>query len=186
MTSSSPHPSVEVSVPHGTPSGLSPSPPSRAVRTIVDVHTHLWKSVDQLGPEAAKRIRDQSIGQPWDQPDTSEQAFDQAMEPVEYAIVLGLECGHVDASIPFQQVAQYVARDPGKYLGFAGIDPMTSGYLSNVDQAVQLGLVGVVVSPLWVGFTPVIPVRCVCMSGVRRKSCRWWFIPERISPVPRS
>ncbi len=155
MSFSAPQPPLEMSVPHGTPSGMAPGgPPSQAALSIVDAHTHLWESVDQLGPEAAKKIRQQCVSQPWDQPDTSAQTFDQAMEPVEHAIVLGVQCGYVGASISAQQVARYATRHPHKVLGFAGIDPMAAGYLSDIDEAVQLGLVGVTVSPAAGGFHP--------------------------------
>ena len=53
----------------GTPSGLAPNPPSDKRRVVVDVHTHLWHSLDQLGPHAANRIRQQFANEPWDQPD---------------------------------------------------------------------------------------------------------------------
>jgi len=153
MTLSLP-PSPDPSETPGTPSGLAPSRPSESARQIVDVHVHLWESLEQLGAEAARRIRQRFVTQPWDQPDVSVQALDQAMEPVRYAIVLGLDCGYVGASIPCQQVARYVARQPEKYLGFAGIDPMASGYLSNLRTAVDLGLVGVTVSPAAGGYHP--------------------------------
>jgi len=120
---------------------------------IVDVHTHLWDSLEQLGEDSAGRIR-QAQGVPWERMDTSASAFDAALAPVQHAIILGLECRHIGASIPADQVARYVARQPDKYLGFAGVDPMAQGYLAAVDQAVELGLVGITVSPAAGGFHP--------------------------------
>ena len=69
------------------------------------------------------------------------------MEPVQYAVILGLEARYIEASISADQVASYVRLRPDKYLGFAGIDPMADGYLAELDRAVQLGLVGVTISP---------------------------------------
>jgi len=147
--------SSDGSVPYGgTPSGLAPDPPSDVRRITIDVHTHLWDSLDQLGTDAAKKIRKQFVDTPWDQPDTTLQAFDHAMELVEYAIILGLECQSVGVSIPADRVARYVAREPEKYFGFAGIDPTARGYLSKVSEAVDLGMVGVTISPAAAGFHP--------------------------------
>lgn len=146
--------SDSVGDPIGTPSGLAPYPPSDNRRTVVDVHAHLWHSLDQLGPHAANRIRQQFANEPWDQPDTTVQAFDQAMEPVDYVIVHGLICEKVGVSIPAELVARYVAHRPDKYLGFTGVDPTVSGYLSKVTEAIDLGLVGVTISPAAAGFHP--------------------------------
>ncbi len=120
---------------------------------IVDLHTHLWESLDQLGPETAQQVR-AAVATPWQRPDVSPEAYDEAMTPVRYAVILGLEGRHISASIPAQQVAKYVARQPDKYMGFAGIDPIGEGYLSAVKQAVDLGLIGVTVSPPAGGFHP--------------------------------
>ena len=149
---------------------------------IVDIHTHLWESVTQLGPSVEQSLR-RRINAPWERVDASVTAFDEAMAPVEYAVILGFESRHLGASIPAQQVAQYVARDPGRYLGFAGIDPLApvhesapgsgnggkskginsqenpgghsgGGALNALRQAQELGLVGVTVSPCAQGFHP--------------------------------
>lgn len=113
---------------------------------IVDIHTHLWDSLEQLGASAVEHIRQRKV-EPWDRPDASTTAYGQAMEPVQHAVILGVEARHIGASISAEQVAGYVRRWPEKYLGFAGIDPMADGYLAELDRAVQLGLVGVTISP---------------------------------------
>lgn len=120
---------------------------------IVDVHTHIWESPEQLGRGSSRRIL-RAVDQPWDRPDASSSAHDDAMSPVTRAFILGFESAHLGASIPAQQVAGYVARHPEKYLGFAGIDPLADGYLKKVDEAKQLGMVGVTVSPSAQGFHP--------------------------------
>ena len=138
----------------GTPSGLSPVPPSSQTGVIVDVHTHLWESLEQLGEQSARQIRRGSSEEPWERPDTTQQAYDQAMEPVGYAFILGIECRAIGASIPAEQVAGYVARHPDKYIGFAGVDPIAPGSTGAVDQAVELGLAGVSINPSACGYHP--------------------------------
>lgn len=119
---------------------------------IVDVHTHIWESPDQLGLAVAERLR-MTVGDPWDIPIASPEAHDQAMQPVQHAIIHGFVSRYLDASIPPEQVARYVARDP-KYLGFAGIDPMDPQCMAQLKESLELGLVGVTMSPAAQGYHP--------------------------------
>ena len=120
---------------------------------IVDLHTHIWESPDQLGKGAAQRVL-RNAAQPWDRPDASTSAHDAAMEPVQHAVILGFESHMLGGSISIEQVARCVARKPGKYLGFAGIDPLLGRVKSRIDHARSLGLVGVTISPAAQGFHP--------------------------------
>jgi predicted TIM-barrel fold metal-dependent hydrolase len=120
---------------------------------IVDIHTHIWDSPDQLGEDATERIRRLEQA-PWEQPNASPEAFDRAMAPVAHAIVHGFVSARLGAKIGSQQVAACVRRNPEKYVGFAGIDPMMDGYLDELSKAVDLGLSGVNISPSGQGFHP--------------------------------
>ncbi len=120
---------------------------------IVDLHTHIWESPEQLGRGSAQRLLRHG-GQPWDRPDASASAHDAAMEPVQHAVILGFESRMLGGSIPPEQVARYVQRKPEKYLGFAGIDPMTGRAATRIEAAQAMGLVGVTISPAAQGFHP--------------------------------
>lgn len=120
---------------------------------IVDIHTHLWDSLEQWGPPAAQWIRN-TANSPLERPDPSPADFDRAMEPVTYAIILGFESRHLRASIPAPLVAKYVARQPNKYLGFAGVDPMADDWQQMLRKVFDLGLSGVTISPAGQGFHP--------------------------------
>jgi len=123
---------------------------------IVDIHTHIWDRPDQFGPAAARRIR-KSGQTPWQQPDASPQAFDEAMQPVGRAVVHGFESRLLGAHVPAEQVARFVARNPKKYLGFAGIDPLADrarDVSQRVATARAAGLAGVTISPAAAGFHP--------------------------------
>ena len=120
---------------------------------IVDVHTHIWESADQLGPAMAERLR-KSVINPWETPIASTEAHDQAMQPVQYAIIHGFASQHLKASIPIEQVAGYVRRNPEKYVGFAGIDPMDPQCMQQLRDARDLGLAGVTISPAAGGYHP--------------------------------
>ena len=120
---------------------------------IVDVHTHLWDLPEQMGPGTARLLAAASDTAD-DQLDASPEAYDEAMEPIDHSIILGFHSRYLDASIPHEQVARYVSRNPAKYLGFAGIDPMVSESVESLDEAQDLGLVGVLISPAAQGYHP--------------------------------
>lgn len=119
---------------------------------IVDVHTRIWASTEQLGL-AAESLRRRRT-EPWQRPTATAGEHDEAMAPIENAIILGFESRLLGASIPHEQVAGYVAAQPGKYLGFAGIDPTADHPVRSLERALAMGLVGVVISPAAQGFHP--------------------------------
>lgn len=119
---------------------------------IVDLHTHVWDTPDQLGKAAAERMR--RLATPWAPADASVTSHERAMQPVQKAVVLGLVCRHIGANISLEQVAKVVARQPGRLAGFAGIDPMADNYLDLFEQAMAVGLAGVLISPAAQDFHP--------------------------------
>lgn len=119
---------------------------------IVDVHTRIWESSEALG-RGAELLR-RKAAEPWARPDPSIDAHAQAMQPVQAAIIHGYESRHLEGSIPPEKVAQYVSRDPQRYLGFAGIDPTAGGAVQKLEQALKLGLSGVTLCPSSQAFHP--------------------------------
>ncbi len=120
---------------------------------IIDLHTHVWANLDQLGPELASRRRRQAAGN-GTQLDASPAAHERAMGCVDGAVVLGFRADRVGARIPNEFIAGFAAKDPRRRVGIAGIDPMSEDVLDELDTAVGLGLVGVTVSPSSQGFHP--------------------------------
>lgn len=120
---------------------------------IVDIHTQLWDSPRQLGTDAVERLQRRAQGA-WDRPDTSLKAYDDAIVPLDHAVILGFECRAQGALVSHDQVAGYVKRHPGVCLGFAGLDPLGPDCLESLDHALELGLKGVTVSPAAAAFHP--------------------------------
>ena len=120
---------------------------------IIDVHTHIWDSPDQLGADALSRFRS-AQPEPWARPNASPEAHEEAMEPVDYSIVLGFVSQRLGASIKADKVAEYVDRQPDRRIGFAGLDPMADDCMDELARAIQLGLTGVTISPGGQGFHP--------------------------------
>lgn len=120
---------------------------------IVDVHTHVWDSLEQLGPQVMAQVRRKTT-RPWHRPNASLEAHAQAMKTVDYAFVLGFEAIALRAHVPAHRVAAYVATQPERFIGFAGIDPMGDGHRERLDEAVSCKLQGVAVSPWTSGYNP--------------------------------
>ncbi len=113
---------------------------------IVDCHTQIWSSHDQLGRGAA-------LVAPAVQAD--ERHHLQAVGPVDKAIVLAFKSCYLDAEIPNGLVAEYVRRNSTKLVGFAGVDPNDRDWLEELRIAQdELHLKGVVVSPEMQDFHP--------------------------------
>jgi predicted TIM-barrel fold metal-dependent hydrolase len=132
---------------------------------IVDCHTHVWQSPDQLGQldlgDLPKRSRAQAprispnrtiwrsipsadVEHHWAQSGT-----------VDKSIVLGFKSRYLRAEIPNQYVADYVRRYPAKLIGFAGIDPTERGAVGEVKLAKSdLQLRGLTISPANQDFHP--------------------------------
>jgi len=149
---------------------------------IVDCHTHIWESPDQLGQldlgAAMKPSRKRMSGQASSAARTT--VMPAATAPVaagknvwrripaadpdhhwaeansvDKSIVLGFKSRYLQAEIPNRFVAEYVSRFPQKLIGFAGIDPTDEAAVEEVCIARDdLKLRGVTISPANQDFHP--------------------------------
>lgn len=120
---------------------------------IVDTHTHLWQSPDQLGPSLTAALR-RKLGERWAALDASPRAHAEAIEPVGVAFVLGLRSRYLDAAVPNDFLAEYVGKSPERLIGFAGLDPTEPDAVAQVEQVPAMGLSGVTIGPAWQDFHP--------------------------------
>lgn len=120
---------------------------------IVDLHTRIWDTIDEMGQAAAmasRRRRDE----PWQDLTASVVSHREAMEPVAYSAVLGFESQLLGAHIDASRVAEHVQSQPEKMLGFVGIDPTAGKAVQKLEAALEMGLVGLTISPAAAGFHP--------------------------------
>lgn len=130
---------------------------------IIDVHTHVWQSPEQLGqmdlgePLRSPRVPRTLPGRtPWRAvpPGDADHHWAQA-SAVDKSIVLGFKSRYLRAEIPNRYVAEYVNRFPQKLIGFAGIDPTESAALEELRVAHgDLRLRGLTLSPASQDFHP--------------------------------
>ena len=132
---------------------------------IVDCHTHIWQSPDQLGQletgHASVRSRRRAPRitadkSPWRNPPAADPEYHWAQSgTVDKSIVLGFKSRYLHAEIPNRYVADYVKRFPQKLIGFAGIDPTEEGAVDEVHTAKEeLRLLGLTLSPANQDFHP--------------------------------
>jgi predicted TIM-barrel fold metal-dependent hydrolase len=133
---------------------------------IVDCHTHIWQSPDQLGQVDLGEIpRTGRPRQPrvsptgrtiWRQIPAADPDYHWSQSnAVDKSIVLGFKSRYLRAEIPNQLVAEYVKRAPEKLIGFAGIDPTERAAAGEVRIAREdLRLRGITISPAIQDFHP--------------------------------
>ena len=132
---------------------------------IVDCHTHIWSDVSQLGkgadnylarqlqpsasasepPEAALPVRIRA--RPGDHA--------QAAECVDKTLVLGFQSVCLDAKVPNDFIAEYVAEHPDRMIGIAAVDPTEPVAVKLARQLLgQDEFRGLTVSPALQDFHP--------------------------------
>ncbi len=120
----------------------------------LDLHTRLWTSTAQFGAPVAEQMRRRRID-PWEDHSADYDDHAEAMAPVDAAVILGYESALLGGCISHEQVAGYVSKSPDKLLGFGGIDPKAdTDPTRSLENALNLGLVGVTVNPAAAGFHP--------------------------------
>ena len=132
---------------------------------IVDCHTHIWQSPEQLGQldlgASARMIRRRATRiagakAVWRSVPAADPDHHWAESAtVDKSIVLGFKSRYLRAEIPNQYVADYVSRFPQKLIGFAGVDPTEAGAIDDIHVAKEeLRLRGITVSPANQDFHP--------------------------------
>jgi uncharacterized protein len=133
---------------------------------IVDCHTHIWQSPDQLGQldlgdlprslvKRAPRLSPSGKLNWRTLPAADAEHHWAQSSLVDKSIVLGFKSKYLQAEIPNSYVAEYVNRFPQKLIGFAGIDPTERSALDELRAARDhLQLRGITLSPANQDFHP--------------------------------
>lgn len=120
---------------------------------IVDWHSHVWLP-EHLGPIWGPELDANVDAHP--SADGSPEAHRAALDAagVSQAVVVGLVACEIDLDIPNAFVADYVATDPARLVGFGSVDPNDPRAVDQVREAARLGLRGLKLSPPYQGFHP--------------------------------
>jgi len=125
---------------------------------IVDVHSHTWKFPDHFGEDFLAQAQRARAGQPVDLTVTLEAYRAAAPDPTLTdlrTIVFGGKAKLSGMWVDDRYVAEYVALDPERLIGFLSVDPTQDGWREELEHGHQeLGLRGVKLLPMYAGFSP--------------------------------
>jgi uncharacterized protein len=124
---------------------------------MIDCHTHLWRVGAHIGPrflEAARR----SWGATPEAMDVPPERHTAAMQGLEAAIVLGFHAPHVEVCVPNDYLADYCRSAPGRWYGFASVNPVEPEARAELERAHQdLKLPGLKLGPIYQDYDPTDP-----------------------------
>jgi hypothetical protein len=101
---------------------------------IVDCHTHIWSSPEQLGRGGREYIRRQCGRE-----DVAAGPADHAAaaECVHKTLVLGFRSVGLDAHVPNEFLAEYVSQHSDKMIGIAALDPAQADALREAETLLK-------------------------------------------------
>lgn len=120
---------------------------------IIDVHTHL-SSRRQWGEPFLQLFDTGASGHGSIDLDVTPEKHWQAVQPASRAIVFGINSIALGMNTPDEQIAQYAADHPDKIIGFMSVDPNSDTALEQIDRAVDMGLRGIKMSPVYQHYDP--------------------------------
>src|SRR3954451_21711653 len=120
---------------------------------IVDVHTHVGEYPAHISEKFASEAREA-----W--PDvvlggTLDEHHRDALADVDVAIVLAFNAPAAGFVVPNEYVAEYVARDPARLVGFGAVDPHEAGAVDELERFRDLGLAGCKLAPIYQDVDPL-------------------------------
>src|SRR4249919_3677442 len=112
---------------------------------IVDVHTHVGEYPEHIAEKFAAEAREAwpevTLG------GSLEEHYRDALADVDAAIVLGFNAPAAGFVVPNDYVAEYVARDPARLVGFGAVDPHHPTAVDELERFRDLGLAGCKLCP---------------------------------------
>lgn len=140
---------------------------------IVDIHSHAWLDPDHFSADFRAQSQRARAGVKVDLSVSYEQY--RATAPAETrTVVFGGKANRSGIWVDDRFVADYVAADPGRLIGFLSVDPTRRGWKRELRHGHQdLGLVGVKLLPMYAGFRP--DDRCLDWF--------WRYVDEHRLPV---
>lgn len=125
---------------------------------IIDVHSHAWKFPADFSDDFIRQAGRARPGHAVDFTATYETYRSTAPEDTR-TIVFGGKARLSGLWVDDRTVADYVARDPARLIGFLSVDPTQAGWERDLRAGhEELGLRGIKLLPMYAGFSPDDPV----------------------------
>ena len=120
----------------------------------VDIHSHAWEYPAHFGQRFREQATRARAGVEVDLTVRLAQYRDGA-PPGTRTVVFGAKARRSDLWVDDRYVAQYVAQDPERLVGFLSLDPTQEGWQREMrDGHEGLGLRGIKLLPMYAGFVP--------------------------------
>ena len=121
---------------------------------IIDVHTHVGEYLVHISETFATQARaawpEAPLGGSLDD------HYRDALADVDRAVVLAFNAPASGYVVPNDYVAEYVARDPARLVGFGSVDPSDPGAVDELERMQgDLGLVGCKLGPIYQNVDPL-------------------------------
>jgi hypothetical protein len=121
---------------------------------IFDVHSHAWRFPDEFSEDFLRQAGRARPGVAVDLSATYE-AYRASAPPDTRTVVFGGKARLSGLWVDDRTVAEYVARDPERLVGFSSVDPTVEGWEREMrDGREGLGLRGIKLLPMYAGFSP--------------------------------
>jgi predicted TIM-barrel fold metal-dependent hydrolase len=113
---------------------------------IFDYHTHFMRRA-HFGPEFVREWDARGGTGAW--PEVTAEQFEEAMLPVDRAIVFGITAHALGIDTPDEHVARLVARNPRKFIGFMALDASDPNAIRRMEQGrKEFGMKGIKLYPV--------------------------------------
>lgn len=124
---------------------------------MIDVHSHFWRFPEDFGADFIRQAQRARGGQPVDLRVRYED-YAATAPPDTRTIVFGGKARLSGLWVDDRHVADYVAAQPERLIGFLSVDPTQDGWEGELRDGHQsLGLRGVKLLPMYAGFSPDDP-----------------------------
>jgi uncharacterized protein len=121
---------------------------------IIDVHTHVGEYPLHISEKFATEAREAWPGIPLG--GSLDDHYRDALADVDRAVVLAFNAPASGFVVPNDYVAEYVARDPARLIGFGAVDPSDGGAVDELERMKgDLGLVGCKLGPIYQDVDPL-------------------------------
>jgi uncharacterized protein len=123
---------------------------------IVDIHTHVGEYPGHIEERFAEQARtawpDVELG------GTLDEHYSGALDGVDRCVVLAFNAPASGFVVPNDYVAEYIARDPARLVGFGAVDPSATHAIDELERMKHdLGLVGCKLGPIYQDVDPLGP-----------------------------
>lgn len=124
---------------------------------IVDIHSHAWSFPADFSPDFLQQASRARPGVKIDL-SSSYEAYRATAPEETLTVVFGGKARLSGLWVDDRTVAEYVARDPKRLMGFLSVDPTCNGWEGEMKAGrEELGLRGIKLLPMYAGFSPEDP-----------------------------